>query len=75
MIKAQTRKNFKYFLPIQTRWGDNDAYGHVNNVVYLSLVDRCVDACLTCCRCALSAGSRRNTAPKTVGRSVRTTHK
>ena len=30
----KTRKDFKHFYPITTRWMDNDAYGHVNNVVY-----------------------------------------
>lgn len=30
--------------PIQTRWADNDSYGHINNVVYYSLVDSVVNA-------------------------------
>jgi len=34
-----TRAQFKYFMKIQTRWGDNDIYGHVNNVVYYSYFD------------------------------------
>ncbi|GAA6013268.1 hypothetical protein JCM10207_000837 [Rhodosporidiobolus poonsookiae] len=29
-----TAANFRFFLPFQTRWSDNDAYGHVNNVAY-----------------------------------------
>lgn len=33
------RSSYKYFLPIQTRWMDNDQYGHVNNVAYYSLFD------------------------------------
>jgi len=28
------RRDFRAFIPIATRWGDNDVYGHVNNVVY-----------------------------------------
>jgi acyl-CoA thioester hydrolase len=28
------RDGFRVFRPITTRWADNDAYGHVNNVVY-----------------------------------------
>ena len=28
------RFDFAHFMPIATRWMDNDAYGHVNNVVY-----------------------------------------
>ncbi|GAA5901728.1 hypothetical protein JCM5296_005390 [Sporobolomyces johnsonii] len=26
--------SYRYFLPFQTRWGDNDRYDHLNNVVY-----------------------------------------
>lgn len=34
-----TREDYKYFYPINTRWSDNDIYGHVNNVVYYSYFD------------------------------------
>ena len=30
------RSDYRYFLEILTRWGDNDAYGHAGNVVYYS---------------------------------------
>jgi acyl-CoA thioester hydrolase len=30
---------YRYFLPITTRWMDNDVYGHVNNVTYYSYFD------------------------------------
>lgn len=30
---------YGYFLPITTRWMDNDVYGHVNNVTYYSYFD------------------------------------
>ena len=33
-------------MPIATRWSDNDAYGHLNNVVYYSLFDSAVNAIL-----------------------------
>ena len=33
------RADYKHFLPIQTRWMDNDLYGHVNNVVYYAYFD------------------------------------
>ncbi len=33
------RSDYRYFAPITTRWGDNDIYGHVNNVVYYSYFD------------------------------------
>lgn len=31
---AHSRDDYLYWLPIQTRWLDNDMLGHVNNVVY-----------------------------------------
>ncbi|XP_049746775.1 uncharacterized protein LOC126079669 isoform X2 [Elephas maximus indicus] len=34
---------YGYFLPIQTRWQDNDQYGHVNNVVYYSYFDTIIN--------------------------------
>jgi acyl-CoA thioester hydrolase len=30
---------YRYFLPITTRWMDNDVYGHINNVTYYSYFD------------------------------------
>jgi acyl-CoA thioester hydrolase len=42
--KAQaTRAGYKHILPLQTRWADNDVYGHVNNVVYYGLFDTIVN--------------------------------
>lgn len=38
-----TRADFRWFLPITTRWMDNDPFGHVNNVVYYSWVDTAVN--------------------------------
>ncbi|MEO0319084.1 MAG: hypothetical protein RL404_2761 [Pseudomonadota bacterium] len=37
------RSHFKHFYPITTRWSDNDAYGHVNNVVYYQWFDTVVN--------------------------------
>ncbi|MGE0219806.1 acyl-CoA thioesterase [Mycolicibacterium sp.] len=34
-----TAADYRYFLPITTRWMDNDVYGHVNNVTYYSYFD------------------------------------
>lgn len=39
MSDAETAKHYRYFLPITTRWMDNDAYGHINNVTYYSYFD------------------------------------
>ena len=40
------RDAFRVFRPITTRWSDNDAYGHVNNVVYYSWFDTAVNSWL-----------------------------
>ena len=38
-----TRAQYLHLLEITTRWMDNDAYGHVNNVVYYSYFDTIVN--------------------------------
>ena len=38
-----TRADYRYFQTITTRWADNDAFGHVNNVVYYSWIDTAVN--------------------------------
>jgi acyl-CoA thioester hydrolase len=40
------REHYRVWREIGTRWGDNDAYGHVNNVVYYSWFDTAVNAWL-----------------------------
>lgn len=42
-VDAKRRSDFKHFHEITTRWMDNDAYGHVNNVVYYSWFDTVVN--------------------------------
>ncbi|MEB6478628.1 acyl-CoA thioesterase [Acinetobacter vivianii] len=42
----KTRAQFKFFFPIQTRWADNDIYGHVNNVTYYSYFDTAANSLL-----------------------------
>lgn len=32
-------QDYPYFVPVTTRWMDNDVYGHVNNVTYYSYFD------------------------------------
>jgi acyl-CoA thioester hydrolase len=44
--QPEPREAYKAFRPITTRWMDNDAYGHVNNVVYYSWFDTAVNAYL-----------------------------
>jgi acyl-CoA thioester hydrolase len=42
--QALPRTVYPVFRNITTRWMDNDAYGHVNNVVYYSWFDTAVNA-------------------------------
>ena len=41
-----TRSDYSVFYKIQTRWMDNDVYGHMNNVVHYSLFDTAVNGWL-----------------------------
>jgi len=45
MSKTQpsTRQHYPHFIAITTRWLDNDAYNHVNNVNYYSFFDTAVN--------------------------------
>jgi acyl-CoA thioester hydrolase len=63
---AHRRAQYRHFLPIQTRWSDNDAYGHVNNVVYYSWFDTVVNEYL------IAAGALDIQASAVVGLVVET---
>jgi acyl-CoA thioester hydrolase len=41
-----SRSAFRLFRPVATRWSDNDAYGHVNNVHYYAYFDSAVNGWL-----------------------------
>ena len=43
-MSPEPRSAFKVFRRMDTRWMDNDVYGHVNNVVYYSWFDTAVNA-------------------------------
>lgn len=43
-LQPDARSAYRVFRSIGTRWSDNDAYGHVNNVVYYSWFDTVVNA-------------------------------
>jgi acyl-CoA thioester hydrolase len=43
MDQPLTRAAFAHHTSIDSRWMDNDAYGHVNNVVYYSFFDTAVN--------------------------------
>ena len=38
-----TRSYYSVFEPIETRWADNDVYGHINNVTYYAYFDTAVN--------------------------------
>jgi acyl-CoA thioester hydrolase len=40
------RASYPHFLPVPTRWKDNDIYGHVNNVEYYSYFDTVINTYL-----------------------------
>lgn len=42
--QPESRSTFKVFRRLDTRWMDNDVYGHVNNVIYYSWFDTAVNA-------------------------------
>jgi acyl-CoA thioester hydrolase len=44
--KPSVRGDYRLFRTIQTRWMDNDVYGHMNNVVHYSLFDTAVNGWL-----------------------------
>lgn len=60
-MSAMTREEFGYTLPIQSRWGDMDAYGHVNNAVFYSYMDTAVTEYL------VSRGGHDKDAAPTIG--------
>lgn len=45
-VTRPRREGFRRFTPVPTRWGDQDAYGHVNNVVYYSYCESAITAFL-----------------------------
>ena len=44
--QSETRDRYPHFMSLQTRWMDNDIYGHVNNVTYYSYFDTVVNSFL-----------------------------
>ena len=39
----KTKANYNYLERIDTRFGDNDVFGHINNVIYYSLFDSVIN--------------------------------
>ena len=44
--KGEPRSAYRTFVPVPTRWADNDVYGHVNNVAYYEFFDTAVNRVL-----------------------------
>ncbi|MEK8033688.1 thioesterase family protein [Ideonella sp. DXS29W] len=44
--QPEPRHAYRAYRTISTRWMDNDAYGHINNVVYYSFFDTAVNGYL-----------------------------
>ena len=40
---TDTRADFPHIAEVQTRWDDNDVYGHVNNVIYYAYFDTVIN--------------------------------
>ena len=60
------RAAYRRFVPLTTRWLDNDAYGHINNVVYYALFDTAVNGVL------IEAGALDIVAGEVIGFVVET---
>ena len=60
------RAAYRRFVPLTTRWLDNDAYGHLNNVVYYALFDTAVNGML------IEAGALDVAAGEVIGYVVET---
>jgi len=41
--QPDTHDDYRHFIPITTRWMDNDVYGHINNVQFYSYFDTAVN--------------------------------
>ncbi len=41
--EVPTRESYSYWTRLNTRWADNDCYGHINNSVYYTYIDTVVN--------------------------------
>ena len=65
-VPTETRDRYAHLTTLDTRWMDNDAYGHVNNVVYYSFFDTAVN------RWLIARGALDVTASPAIGLVVET---
>ena len=40
---GESREDYPHLTTLQTRWADNDVYGHVNNVEYYAFFDTVIN--------------------------------
>lgn len=45
-MPRSSKDDYQYWIDIQTRWNDNDMYGHINNAVYYTWFDTLVNSFL-----------------------------
>ena len=64
--QEERREYYKHHLHIPTRWQDNDAYRHINNVVYYEFFDTVINGYL------IQEGGLDYTNGETVGFAVET---
>lgn len=60
------RDAFRHFTDVQTRWGDNDIYGHVNNAIYYAYFDSVIN------RYLIEVGGLDIASGKIIGLAVET---
>jgi acyl-CoA thioester hydrolase len=65
-----TRANYRVFVPIPTRWMDNDIYGHVNNVIYYAYFDTVINRYLIAEGGLDIQGTREERSSRSIGLCV-----
>ena len=64
--KPRQRADYQYFDQVDTRWNDNDIYGHMNNVVYYEMFDSVINRYLITEGCLnISKGPTAGIIPET----------
>lgn len=69
--RGEPRGTYRAFVPVPTRWADNDVYGHVNNVAYYAYFDTAVNRVLIE-RCGLDIHGDEKDGGSVIGLVVET---
>lgn len=43
MVDSRRASSYPHLAPVQTRWSDNDVFGHLNNAVYYEIFDSVIN--------------------------------